>query len=424
MVLQIGNVASTLIQGIAGILVARLLQPELFGIYSLAFGIAGVASVFLGFVSQESVSAILGRAYSTKDRGVMAAAMAFVSKTITVSGIAAVASMAILPFLSMRLYHNSMLGMYAGIFTVALFFSNSFFAVARVALQLAGNIATMTWLIVGDQLIRSGLSILFVLLGFGVAGAVSGHLVGGFILAILSFFVLYQLRLKTPGFFAPLFRIRDWIPARHAEGRGYFNFTAWVTLDRNISVLYSMLPLAMTGLFVAPREVGFFRLAFSYINLVLSLLAPISMLLNVEFARMSVDGKTNLRRNFVRVSLYSMALSALLTAGAIGIAPIFFRILYGQNFLPSVPYVAGLFLYGLFFGLGIGLGSLWRALDRVKTSIIINVVTLGIGVPLGFWLIRTYGSWGSVIMVTAWYAASHITSFLYLRWHLRFIESR
>jgi hypothetical protein len=63
------------------------------------------------------------------------------------------------------------------------------------------------------------------------------------------------------------------------------------------------------------------------------------------------------------------------------------------------------------FGLGVGLGPMWRAIDRVRVSIFINLVTLAVGVPLGVFMIGRWHIWGAVAMVTAWYTLSHAVSF-------------
>ena len=40
--LQVGSFGGTIVQAVIGIVIARLLQPELFGVYSLAIGIASM----------------------------------------------------------------------------------------------------------------------------------------------------------------------------------------------------------------------------------------------------------------------------------------------------------------------------------------------------------------------------------------------
>ena len=70
--------------------------------------------------------------------------------------------------------------------------------------------------------------------------------------------------------------------------------------------------------------------------------------------------------------------------------------------------------YGSLFGIGVGLGPMWRAINKVKVSILINSIILGVGIPLGLWLIKSHGLWGAVIMVTVWFSVSHLISFFYL----------
>ena len=181
----------------------------------------------------------------------------------------------------------------------------------------------------------------------------------------------------------------------------------------------------LTGIFVSASEVTFFKLAFGYINLAIALIGPISVLLNVEFPKMKVveDGEGKLLKNFMKVSLYSLLFSVVLTAGAIIAAPLAFRILYGAGFDPSIKYVAGLFFYGATMGVGVGFGPMWRAINKVKLSIIINVITLSIGVPMGLLLIKNFGLWGSVIWVSIIFNTSHAASFILIMRELKKLKA-
>ena len=411
-ILQVGNVTGTLIQGIAGVILARLFQPELFGIYSLAFGLGATIVVFFSVISQDSVSAILANPYTSQDRERLTTALAFIIKILIITGIFAVSSFLFAPIISQSLYQNSTIGFYAAIFVLSLFLSNSFFAISRVIFQLVGKMWPMTILGAGDQLARSILAILFLIFGFGIFGAALGHLLGALIIAVASFVILYHANRIDHLFprFEPLFK-----RVKNVKIREYFGISMWIAIDRNLAILYGTLAIAITGIFVTPSEIGFFKLAFAYVNIILSLLTPISTLSNVTFVRSKLlDNVHNLRNNFIKVSLYSMCLSSLLTFGAIIIAKPFFRVLYGVSYLPSVEYVLGFIAYGALFGIGVGLGPMWRAVNKVRTSIMINLITLGAGIPLGLLLVSRYGIWGAVIMVTIWFTASHVASFLYL----------
>ena len=189
---------------------------------------------------------------------------------------------------------------------------------------------------------------------------------------------------------------------------------------RNISnKLYFLLPVLIVGLFVSTSEVSYFKLSFAYINLALSLLAPISILLNVEFPKIKVLSRDKLAENFKKVTLYSLGLSIGLTGLAILASPFAFKILYGDSYSESIKYIYGLFIYGGLMGLGVALGPMWRAINKVKVSIIINLITLGLGIPLGLLLIKNMDLWGAIIMVTSWLVVSHVVSFIYIINELR-----
>jgi len=409
--LETGTMSASFIQALVGVFLARFLQPELFGIYTLAFSLAVLIITFLNIGSQEAVTTLISEAYTRRDKQEIKNALAFLVKILIITGFMAIIGILVAPYISNLFYGNAQIGIFAGFFIAALFISNSIFTLSKICLQIVGRIKAMTAMILTDQAVRSGLSLLLVALGFGVLGAVSGHVIGALILLAVSVVVWGSIKKKDSLFPSLRSLVKAFWSTRVKK---YLGFSVWIAIDKNISMLYLSLPIILTGIYVTTSEVTFFKLAFAYINLAVSLLVPISILLNVEFPKIKIVNKKILASSFIKISLYSTALSALLTAGAIFVAPYAFKFFYGVSFLPSVKYVYGLFIYGALMGIGVGLGSMWRAINKVKVSILINVVTLGVGVPLGLFLIKNYGLWGSVIMVTLWFTVSHFVSFFYL----------
>lgn len=410
-ILQVGNTAGNVIQAAIGVLMARILQPELFGIYALALGMAGITSLIIGMGIQEAVSSLLGRAYAQKDSQEMENILGFMVKATFLAALLVLVVAAFLPKIASHLYGNSWVGIYAAIVIVAVVFSSFFYTIAYSSFQVTGRVKALAILLVSDQSLRYGLSLLGLLLGWGVLGIVSGHLFGALIVFTLCAF-WYAKAVREEVVFPVLRRLI--VVATKIKLRKYFRFTFWVALDRNMGNVYMALPVILTGIYASSSEVAFFKLAFGYLNLALSLLGPISILLNVEFPKMQIEDRTRLRHNFWKVSLYSLGFSTLITGGALLVSPWVFKILYGQSFLPSVKYIFGLFFYGALMGIGVGLGPMWRAMNKVKISILINSLILATGIPLGLWLIKSYSLWGSVIMVTAWFGLSHLISFFYL----------
>jgi stage V sporulation protein B len=414
--LGVGSFAGNFIQAIIGIFLARLLQPESFGIYTLALSLASLAAVILGAGSQDAVTTLVAKSYAQGDRSSVKDAFAFLFKISIITALIAMVFTLALPYIAASFYENADIGRYASYIVYASIISTLFFSATLIALQVTGKIRTMSILAVSDQTFRYGIALIAVMLGGGVYGAVSGHLWGALVIAVISLAIWS----RTANDYSLLPSFKDIIQrAWHVPLKKYFGFSFWIALDRNIANLYLALPLILTGLFVIPTEVTYFKLAFGYINLGLSLLGPISTVLNVEFPKTQVEDKNKLANHFTKVSLYSLGISSILTLGLVVLSPLMFRILYGEAFLPSIQYTVGLFSYGALFGIGVGLGPMWRAVNKVKVSIVINLITLAVGIPLGWLLIREMGLWGSVWMVTAWFTVSHFISFLYLKNYLK-----
>ncbi len=415
-ILQAGSMFGNVFQAIAGIIMARVLQPEAFGVYALTFSLAGFISIFLGVGAQDAVTTILGEAYARKDAREIRDALAFLVKITVIMSFVTLFGAALAPLISYQLYGTTAIGWFAAVVICASIVSTTAYSFSTIGSQVVGRIRQMTILGLSDQMLRTTFALSFVIAGFGVGGIVSGHFVGASILCIASVVVWKRLQRD----FSILPRIRDLLAyAREASIQKYLRYSFWIAVDRNLSNLYNILPILLTGIYVSPSEVTFFKLAFAYINLALGFLGPIGMLLNVEFPKMKVQGVARLSRNFVRVTMYAVGISTGLTLGAALVAPIAFKIFYGPEFAQSVRYVYALVPYGALMGLGVGLGSILRALNKVHVSIIMHTVNLGVGVPLALFAIKHFGAWGTIGIVTAWYVIAHATIFLYTRRYLR-----
>lgn len=375
-------------------------------------------TVFLSLGAQSASTTLLSEAYVKNDKEKTKEILAFLTKITLILMIPVVFGALTAPWLAGIFYNNYKIGIYAAILLIASAVGSTFFPFSMMVLQITRQIKTMTVLAFSNQFSRSVFSLLLVIAGAGVLGAIAGHLLSAVVIFIASV-VLWGRTSKRFSIFPATRKLIGNI--KGAPVKKYLGFSFWITADSNLANLYNILPIMLTGIFVTASEVTFFKLAFGFINLALTFLSPISALLNVEFPKMKVaeDGKDKLLKNFVRTSSYSLLFSIALTVGAIITAPFVFHILYGANFNPSIKYVAGLFFYGATMGMGVGFGPMWRTINKVKLSIIINTITLAVGVPLGFLLIKNLGLWGTVIWVSIIFNVSHVASFILIRRELK-----
>ncbi len=421
LVLQAGSVGAVLAQAIIGIFLARQLGPSQFGVYALAASVASIASVFLGAGAVDAVAPIASRAWHVGDAHGIQKILSFLARFIVVAAGVSVALAVALPSITTHVYGAPQIGFFAAIILGSAVISSVGLAMLSLGLQLAGRIRELSFLLFFDTSTRMLLALLFVVKGMGVQGAVLGHFIGASLVAGVVTGGWMWLRRGTelwPSFRALFTSHQD------VGWKANLPATFWVLLDRNLAMLFGALPIALVGAFVSVADVAYFKIALGYLLLAMSVFTPISTLLNVEFPKMQIAQPHRVRQHFIRISLYSLALSTGVTAVVLAVAPFVFRTLYGVHYLPAVPLVFGLALFGATYGVGVGLGPMWRAVNRVRTSIIINLVTLGIGIPLGIALIRTFQVRGAIVMTTLWYVASQATSFFYLERYLKRLEKK
>ncbi len=408
-------------QAAAGVIMARILQPEAFGVYALAFSLAGFISIFLGIGAQDAVTTIVSGAYARNDGREIREAFSFLAKITMIMGGVALGGAALAPLIAYKLYGTTAIGWFAGMVVCASIISTTAYSFANIGSQVVGRIRQMTLLGLSDQLLRTSLALFAVVTGLGVGGVVVGHFIGACVLCVASISIWRKVQRDFP----ILPRMRDlFTHMREVSIRRYIRYSFWIALDRNLSNLYNILPILLTGIYVTASEVTFFKIAFAYINLALGFLGPIGTLLNVEFPKMKVQGVARLSKNFTRVTMYAVGISSVLTLGAAIMAPLAFHVVYGPEFSKSIQYVYALIPYGLVMGLGIGLGSMLRALNKVHISILVHVFNMIFGIPLALFLIGRLGAWGTIAIVTTWYAVAHGFVFFYLRTVLRGMTER
>src|SRR3989338_7802451 len=229
--LQMGSFAGTIVQAVIGIVIARLLQPDLFGVYSLAIVMASMTILILGMGIQEAVSSLLGRAYAREDKAEVENILGFMLKITFLAALIVIVVSFFLPSIANGLYGNSLIGVYAAIVAVAAVFSSFLFTLTYSSFQVAGRVKSLAVLLLSDQSLRYVLSLSFVLLGFGVLGAVSGQLVVAVAVFIMCS-ILFINFVKNEPLFPGLARLIN--VAKKADIKKYFGFTFWVALDRNM----------------------------------------------------------------------------------------------------------------------------------------------------------------------------------------------
>ncbi|MBP6885668.1 MAG: oligosaccharide flippase family protein [Candidatus Pacebacteria bacterium] len=411
MMLQIGSLGAMLAQAIGGVILARILGPQEYGRFAIVMSMAAVGSVFLGAGAADALAPMLTRAYHREDDGEVRRVFLFLGGFVISAALFSSALGLTMPLIARHLYGDRMIGWLGFLVLMASSISTLILVPTQLGLQVAGKIKQLALLTLTDQFVRQTLVLVLAALGLGIAGAGVGHTVGAIVVLFIAYWFWSRLRRQwgalptVPQMMAHISHTRD---------SSLIAPTLWVLADRNIAMLYGAAPISIAALSLVASDVSYFKIALGWVTLALSVISPISSLLNTELARIQVQRPQLLRRRFLQITGGAIAVTCAVTFGAALMARPMFSLLYGPQYALAVPLVYNLIPFGALFGLGVALGPMWRIMNRVRHSIVINIVVLVVGVPLALFSMQHWGVIGAIGMVTGWYAASHAISFWYL----------
>ena len=86
------------------------------------------------------------------------------------------------------------------------------------------------------------------------------------------------------------------------------------------------------------------------------------------------------------------------------------------EYLPSINLIFALIAYPVFMALGVGLGAMFRTLNRMKAAVVIQIITSLLLIPTAYLLIGHYHIRGLVIVTLAFTLLPNLLSFIYFHY--------
>ena len=383
LILQVGKVASVLLSFVSTVTVLRLMGPAIYGIFVWAQSLLAIwGSLDLTGIGT-STRVRLAIAVGARDEGAILDLMAFYVKISTAVNVALAISLALFgPIVAQQLYNgNAQVGVLAAWLAVGAF-ADAFYNLVIIALQSRRSMRTFMIMQDVNQLVLTTALIAAVLISPTPESLVIARLVYSYSTLLIALIVYYRLReqgrVSYPPFSAVLRR------AVTVSPRPYWRFGVANAIDRNIAQLFTQIPLQLIGIIAGPRAVGYMSLAMSGITQAGELTSAVFD--NMQAVVPQAVGRgdfAGLKRNFVRV-LVVMLLggTAFYTALAL-LAPPFIPLLLGSRWIPAIPALMALAIYGALTTTGGLFGPLYRAFDQMRQIIVVKLIALGVGLPLG-----------------------------------------
>ncbi len=392
--LQISTIIISSITMITSLIIAKVLEPTDFGIYSLVISLYSALVMFGSLGVKQTALVKLPSIYIDQDKKKILSILTYYFKVSLVIGILImIIGYIIAPYLSKFLYGRQDVGRLSRI----LFLTPPLIILYKLVVVILEGTRNMKYLAITEcasTLLKALILITVVILGLGLTVLIYGWLFYAIISSILAILIYRNSGLSNKGLpsiseiVKKSYFVSDW---------KFLRFNLSMGLAENLINLNDNLPVILLGIFVLPKDVGYFKVGYSIMGLSLLFLEPVARNLLVKLkqlqAKFDIKG---LSETFYRVSLFSGALSVLLSIGLIILYHFLtYFFLKGYKLSSNVIYLLG--IYFCLMGFGIGLSPILRALERLDIEIKINTLGLLIFITVSLLLIKTLGISGMAI---------------------------
>jgi len=399
--LFIGNTLSTMILAIGSIIIARLLGSEGYGLYSLAFVIPSILVLFTGLGVDQAlikyVSEHLSRGSYSHIRSLFSASLLF-KLSVGISAAALVyffsdflaSTILNRPYMGYLLRVSCLLILFQALHTLC---SSLFVGLGKAS--MVGALATF------QAVVKVSLIISLLVLGFGIWGAVLGH-VSGFMASSLvglaaGFILLRRLSGDLPQDFPRMQMIKPLI----RYGLPLYASTLFIVAVQQ----YNNLVLAK---FVSNVEIGSYAAANNLSTIILLFAAPIATVLYPSFSRIESTRREDLPRVFELAVRYTVLLVVPAALFVSAFARELTEVIYGSGFQLAGGYLILLALLYSFYPILMVEFSYFNGVGFPRKTMISNFLIFLLVLPLSPLLGKSFRVYGVICALIIAYVAALI----------------
>lgn len=181
------------------------------------------------------------------------------------------------------------------------------------------------------------------------------------------------------------------------------SYGKWVTGSSILYFIYSEGDDAFVGWLLTPTALAYYQYTYRFSNAPATELSQvITRVMLPAYSKLQTDTE-ELRKAFLK-TLRVTALVAFPSAiGIAAIAPDFVVAVFGEEWIPAIPAMQVLALYGLFRALGKTFGPIWEAVGRPDYVTKLSVIRVALIAVLIYPLTNEFGILGTALTVTGIY---------------------
>jgi O-antigen/teichoic acid export membrane protein len=378
---SLGVLVTTLGGLIYTVILARLLLPELFGLYHLALSVGLLLLTFTNLGVHDTLIRYVSHAIGEEDHTL---ARSYVRYLFKIKIILSLSTSAILIFsadlLALQIFHKPEISPLLAIVGLYIFFQSLLEFVSSLFISLQ-KFELLTIRYVVYESARLILVPCFIIMGYGVGGALLGLVISViFSLIVPNYFIFSSYKLIFKGPVCPI------------ERRKILRFLGYLTFGSVSGAMFTYVDSIMLGIFMAAEYVGYYRAAFNIVIAFMGLVSISSVLFPV-FTQMD---KSELDNAFNRVFKYSSVISFPSAFGLIFLSDIIIRAVYGVDYLPAVIPMQVIALLVIIYPFSL-FGVLFNAREMPEIPAKLTAIFSILNIVMNYFFILEWGIMGAAV---------------------------
>jgi O-antigen/teichoic acid export membrane protein len=377
-----GQTLATVIAAVGSIIIARLLGPELYGVYSLSLVVPGFLLLFTDFGVGPALTWLSAKLRKDGSEGRLASMIrhAYAFEALT-SAIVLFVGLALSDVLSAAVIRRPELAPLVRVAAFSILF-NCILSASSSTLIGFNDMKGSALLNAMISVVRSVLSPLLIVLGFGALGAVVGY-VSSYLLAAMTGALLV--------YFNHYRRLSSGAGSTFKGDLGtMLSYGSFLYLSGALGSMLGTYQGIILAWFTTNFVIGNFNVATILATLILLLTGPISTALFPAFSSLNPSGE-----EIKRMFKWAVKYSAMLVVPASVFIAIeskdIVRLIYGDAYSLAPTFLSFYCLAFLYAGLGsVVLGSFFNGIGQTKVNFNATAIRAIFFLPLAFLLTRSY----------------------------------
>jgi O-antigen/teichoic acid export membrane protein len=401
------ELTSRIVAAISGallmVILARLLNPDDYGLLFLSISIFTVISLFSKLGLAKSTARYISE-YKNSSQSQIPYIIRF-SLLMNIILITVVTALTILfnDLISKIVGESEMASIL--LFGSVFIFSNSIFIYSRIVLQGYEAIEWSSFIHIAGSLSKPIFAIGFVVLGFGTIGALYGYILGYFVGGVVGLYIIYVGIYKKIES-APA--MEEGLAQRIAE------YAIPLTATDTAEILDKEIDTILVGLLLSPVAVSFYVIGKQVTQLATTPMKALGFTLSPTLGAEKASGNIeHATKIFETAFVHSLLIYIPAAAGLLILSEPLVELVFGEEYLGAVPVLQVLAIYSILWAITRITSETLDFVGRAKMHAIVKSATSVLNVVLSVYLIIELGVVGAALATVFAYILYSISN-LYL----------